>query len=62
VTAACCLDDREVTPRRGPGLCAAQKVRAYQLQELIHDTLQANLELGLPADARDYSAAAASSA
>ncbi|NJP67779.1 GTP cyclohydrolase II [Streptomyces spiramenti] len=42
---------------RGIGLTA--KLRAYQLQERGRDTLDANLELGLPADARDYSAAAA---
>ena len=30
------------------------KLQAYQLQDAGSDTLDANLELGLPADARDY--------
>jgi 3,4-dihydroxy 2-butanone 4-phosphate synthase/GTP cyclohydrolase II len=34
------------------------KLRAYELQERGRDTLDANLELGLPADARDYAAGA----
>ena len=41
---------------RGIGLLA--KLRAYQLQEQGRDTLDANLELGLPVDARDYAAGA----
>ncbi|WP_330329377.1 bifunctional 3,4-dihydroxy-2-butanone-4-phosphate synthase/GTP cyclohydrolase II [Streptomyces sp. NBC_00536] len=41
---------------RGIGLLA--KLRAYELQERGRDTLDANLELGLPADARDYGAGA----
>jgi 3,4-dihydroxy 2-butanone 4-phosphate synthase/GTP cyclohydrolase II len=41
---------------RGLGLMS--KLRAYELQERGRDTLDANLELGLPADARDYAAAA----
>jgi 3,4-dihydroxy 2-butanone 4-phosphate synthase/GTP cyclohydrolase II len=41
---------------RGVGLVA--KLRAYALQEQGADTLDANLALGLPADARDYGAAA----
>lgn len=41
---------------RGIGLLA--KLRAYELQERGRDTLDANLELGLPADARDYAAGA----
>jgi 3,4-dihydroxy 2-butanone 4-phosphate synthase / GTP cyclohydrolase II len=42
----------------GRGIGLLSKLRAYQLQEIGHDTLDANLELGLPADARDYGAGA----
>jgi 3,4-dihydroxy 2-butanone 4-phosphate synthase/GTP cyclohydrolase II len=41
---------------RGVGLLS--KLRAYELQERGRDTLDANIELGLPADARDYAAGA----
>ncbi len=42
----------------GRGIGLANKLRAYQLQEQGIDTLDANLQLGLPADGRDYTAAA----
>jgi 3,4-dihydroxy 2-butanone 4-phosphate synthase/GTP cyclohydrolase II len=41
---------------RGIGLLA--KLQAYALQDQGRDTVEANVELGLPVDARDYRAAA----
>lgn len=42
---------------RGIGLVA--KLQAYALQDVGRDTVDANLDLGLPVDARDYEVAAA---
>jgi GTP cyclohydrolase II len=45
--------------QEGRGIGLANKLRAYSLQSRGHDTVDANRLLGLPDDARDYSAAAA---
>lgn len=45
--------------QEGRGIGLSNKIRAYKLQEDGLDTIDANLELGLPVDNRDFTVAAA---
>jgi len=45
--------------QEGRGIGLANKIRAYALQATGHDTISANVALGLPVESRDFGVAAA---